>query len=231
MSPELFDALARPSSAAHFASALNDISGSVGLAHFLIVRLRGPDLAEAVQCVHNAPLESQEAVQALRHWSIARMLDRMRAGGPPVVFGQGDEPALALPGYTSGVGAFARERRGACVLYLGCDAQALPPELVMPAVQAAVLGVQYALSGMAALHVAQCPLSERERACLQLFMAGQSARQMAQGLNLSPRTVENHLASVRKRCGAETTIAAVYHAIHQGWIAAPDDAQATAAAG
>ena len=231
MRPELFDALACPSSAAHFASSLSDLGGSVGLAHFMIVRLRGPDLEEAVQCVHNAPLDSQAAVQALRHWSIARMLDRMRAGGPPVVFGQGAAPALALTGYTSGVGAFARERRGACVLYLGCDAQALPADHVMPAIQAAVLGVQYALSGMAALHAAHCPLSERERVCLQLFLAGQSARQMAQALNLSPRTVESHLASIRKRCGAETTIAAAYHAIHQGWINAPDDTDAIAAAG
>lgn len=44
-------------------------------------------------------------------------------------------------------------------------------------------------------------LSRRERECLELLLAGESAKGSAQHLNLSPRTIESYLENIRAKLG------------------------------
>ncbi|MBF8741799.1 PA1136 family autoinducer-binding transcriptional regulator [Pseudomonas guariconensis] len=63
-------------------------------------------------------------------------------------------------------------------------------------------------------HVRQ--LSEREREVLAWTAAGRRQADIAATLGLSPRTVENHLRSARRRLGVDTTAQAVRVALRNG---------------
>lgn len=218
MADEHLQALADPASPEQFHAALNDICRRAGHSHYLAIRLRGLNREEAVQVFQNAPAEASEQLQALRHWSVGRMVERMRDCRLPVFFGQGAEPGLELPGYLSGVAATARELRGACIVYFGSPEPAVDTANQMVATQFVVLASAYGVIGLAKLHKQNRPFSERELDCLRLAVEGLSAKQTAQRLNISPRTVEHYLENIRKRCGMESTTGAVWHAINQGWI-------------
>lgn len=66
-------------------------------------------------------------------------------------------------------------------------------------------------------HVRQ--LSEREREVLAWTAAGRRQADIAATLGLSPRTVENHLRSARRRLGVDTTAQAVRVALRNGELA------------
>lgn len=216
---EHFATLAAPASPEQFAAAAGALCQAHGLDRWQVVRLRGLHLEEAVQSFHNAP-------GAAPYWAHGPMLDRT-ASGVPVLFGTG---ATKPPrGCGAGVAALARERRGACIVYLGCSAPALAPALVLPALQAALLAAHHAVQGLALLHARACPLSERELQCMQLFAQGLNPKQTAQALNISTRTVEHHLEAARARFGVATTMAAAYHALNQGWVDPVADNPAQAA--
>ncbi|MEB3901571.1 LuxR C-terminal-related transcriptional regulator [Pseudomonas putida] len=62
-------------------------------------------------------------------------------------------------------------------------------------------------------------LSEREREVLAWTAAGRRQADIAATLGLSPRTVENHLRSARRRLGVDTTAQAVRVALRNGELA------------
>lgn len=209
--------LAAPGTAERFGETMASLAAEAGAEHFLAVRLRGVSLEDVVQVIHNAP--SPEVVQGMRHWSLVRLLDSMRASALPVVFGRGAAPAPEVPGYSSGVAAMAREPRGAVVIVLGRSAAELPADLTTPLVQMALLAAHHSIDGLRQLHAAACPLSERELECLQLAFTGElSSRDIAKRLAISARTVEHYLESARSRFGVDSTIAAGVHAVNQGWM-------------
>lgn len=212
----IFSALAEPETPEQLSAALQAICLDAGLEHFLVVRLGGQQLDDVLQVFENAPAGAGD-VKSLRHWSIGRLLDRMRKVGPPVVFGEGAEPGLEIPGYTSGVAYLLREARGGTVFYLGSSAPALPVPM-MPAVQTLLLAAHQSIGGIARLNVQSSPLSEKELLCLQHFLNSLSAKETAQAMKVTRKTVEHHLASARKRLGVKTTSAAAYRAFDRGWI-------------
>ena len=63
-----------------------------------------------------------------------------------------------------------------------------------------------------------CPLTPRERECLQFIAAGDRVAAIAHRLALSEATVEAHLANARKRLGSRTTGEAVARAVRSGAI-------------
>ncbi|AUH63340.1 PA1136 family autoinducer-binding transcriptional regulator [Paracoccus zhejiangensis] len=62
-------------------------------------------------------------------------------------------------------------------------------------------------------------LSPREREVLSWIAAGRRQNEIAATLNLSERTVENHLRRIRRRLGVTTTAQAVTMALRQGELA------------
>jgi DNA-binding CsgD family transcriptional regulator len=66
------------------------------------------------------------------------------------------------------------------------------------------------------------PLSPRETEVLGLLARGLSDREIAEALVLSPKTVEKHVAAVRRKAGARTRTAAVTTALAHGWLP-PED--------
>ncbi|SOD99847.1 regulatory protein, luxR family [Caenispirillum bisanense] len=56
-------------------------------------------------------------------------------------------------------------------------------------------------------------LTARERQCLGLLASGLTVKEMAHALGLSPRTVEKHVESLKRRFGARTTAQAVARAL------------------
>lgn len=211
-----FSTLADATSPQQYSEAMADVCQCAGLQHYLVIRLCGQMLDDVMQVYENAPEYAVE-VKALRHWSIARLLERMRKGGPPVVFGEGAEPGLELPGYTSGIGYLMREPRGATMFFMGCSAPALPVP-AMPAIQMLVMAAHYSIEGLTRLQVESCLLSPKERLCLQHFLEGLSAKQTAEAVGLTKKTVEHYLESARKRLGVKTTSAAAYKAFDRGWL-------------
>lgn len=69
------------------------------------------------------------------------------------------------------------------------------------------------------LDLAACPLTRREREVLQQVADLGGGDRVARRLCLSRRTVEQHLASARRKLARSTTVECVTEAIRQGWIA------------
>ncbi len=59
-------------------------------------------------------------------------------------------------------------------------------------------------------------LTRRERDILRLVAAGQSDREIAAALTIRPRTVEWHVANIRRKLGVRSRTAAAAHAIRHG---------------
>lgn len=60
------------------------------------------------------------------------------------------------------------------------------------------------------------PLSRRERQVMQLVAAGQTTREIADTLYLSPNTVENHRRKAMRKVGAKNTAELVRYALEAG---------------
>jgi DNA-binding CsgD family transcriptional regulator len=85
-------------------------------------------------------------------------------------------------------------------------------------------------------HIRRCPtcrqiittgpdvLSWREREVLALAAEGLTAQEIARQFGLSPKTVENHLASVRMKLGGGNIVQAVLAGIERGLIDWPGPA-------
>jgi DNA-binding CsgD family transcriptional regulator len=73
-------------------------------------------------------------------------------------------------------------------------------------------------------HLAQLPVTEREREILALVAAGKTNAEIASVLAISPRTVQKHLEHIFQKLGVETRTAAAVRA-----LAATGDRPATAA--
>ena len=64
--------------------------------------------------------------------------------------------------------------------------------------------------GAGAIRVRPSPgLTPRERDCLSCAARGMTYREIAKVLDISPRTVEQHLASARSKLGAHSTAHAI----------------------
>ena len=64
-------------------------------------------------------------------------------------------------------------------------------------------------------------LTARENDVLRLLAQGLSSREIAQRLDLSPRTVENHRASISRRTGLNSVAQLTLHAVKLGLIPNP----------
>ena len=214
---EHLQALSSPDSAEHYSATMARLCAKAGAQHFLAVRLRGVNLDDIVQVMHNAP--TPESVNGMRHWSLVRLLDAMRASPLPVVFGAGAAPGPEVPGYASGVACKAVEPRGAVIIVLGQQEPELPAAQSLAWVQAALLAAHHSISGLRQLHAAACPLSDRELECLQMaFASDLSSREIGKELGISARTVEHYLEQVRAKLGVDSTLAAGVKAVNQGWM-------------
>lgn len=221
--------LSAPDTAEAFAAAMTAVAQGAGADHYLAVRLRGGQLDEVVQVIHDAP--RPELVQGMKHWSLMRLLDGLRASPLPVVFGDGAAPAPEVAGFASGAAAIAHENRGAVVIVLGNAAAAVPADGATLMVQTALLAAHHALDGLKLLHMASCPLSERELQCLQLaFASEKSSKAIGLMLGISARTVEHYLEQARAKLGVDSTLAAGIRAVDQGWMDLPRSGPIQAAA-
>ncbi|MEV4817675.1 response regulator transcription factor [Micromonospora tulbaghiae] len=96
----------------------------------------------------------------------------------------------------------------------------VPPERIADGVRQ-VAGGQPVLDPdlvVAALDVADDPLTPREREVLDVAAEGLPVREIAQKLGVSPGTVRNHLSHVMAKTGARTRLEAVRLARESGWI-------------
>ncbi|MGK5445689.1 response regulator transcription factor [Micromonospora sp. URMC 105] len=71
---------------------------------------------------------------------------------------------------------------------------------------------------VAALEVADSPLTPREREVLDVVAEGHPVRDIAERLVLSAGTVRNHLSRIMAKTGARTRLEAVRIARESGWI-------------
>ena len=72
--------------------------------------------------------------------------------------------------------------------------------------------------GVAALDVAECPLSERELDVLRRFADGDDLEEIARRLYLSVGTVRNYLTRIVSKLGARNRLHAVRIAQDAGWM-------------
>jgi DNA-binding NarL/FixJ family response regulator len=61
-------------------------------------------------------------------------------------------------------------------------------------------------------------LTPRERAVLAALLDGLSLHHIAERLNISPVTVENHLKNIRKRSGIPSLVRLAAVALREQWL-------------
>lgn len=227
MAPAFDSQLVNPATQEQFADELEKICLSAGFPHYLLLRFSDDNFSDVVQSLHNAPPASRELMHAAGHWSIVRLVERLRQSPLPVHFGAHQRIGLELPGYVSGVAAVSRERRGGVILCFGAGSPELDTSRLVHMLGQVTLAAQLCGPGLASIHLEPSPFSQQELACLQMRFDGLSSKQTAQKLGISFRTVEHHLESARRRCGVRTTMAAAYHACDRGWIQLPPEDAAT----
>lgn len=63
-----------------------------------------------------------------------------------------------------------------------------------------------------------CPLSSREHEVLVMVARGLSTRSIAEGLDISPKTVEKHIGNVLRKTNSDNRTGAVAVAFAAGWV-------------
>ena len=61
-------------------------------------------------------------------------------------------------------------------------------------------------------------LSDREMEVLRLVVEGHSSRQIAELLDLSPRTIDHHRANLVRKFGLRNTVELVHHVVRNGFL-------------
>ncbi len=61
-------------------------------------------------------------------------------------------------------------------------------------------------------------LSDREKEVLRLVVQGYSSRQIAELLDLSPRTIDHHRANLVRKFGLRNTVELVHHVVRNGFL-------------
>lgn len=211
-------ALAEPESREHFASTMEAVCEQAGAQRYLVVRLDGQDLAGVLRVVHNGGPAAEDRLGERLHWSVGRMLDLMRRGGPPKIFGSAPNPGIEVDGFAHGIAAVTRMIDGGCVVYFGLDREIKIQEAVQQLMPAAQLAAQMSYSGLSGKSRQSCPLSPQELASVLHFSAANSAKGAARTLGISVNTVRVHLSHARIRCGVDTTLAVSVLALENGWI-------------
>lgn len=218
MFTEPFEALAAPRSAGDFARAMSEICTQAGAERFLFIRLRRASSRSVVDVVHNGDAQVEERLSVPDDKAVTKLVELFT--GPfaraPVVLGPQTGLVLDLPGFAYGMSVFASAEWGGCIVVFARAEVPLQMDELLALSSSAQLAAQMALTSSPGS--IEGPLSQRELDCLRYFMAGRDSRQTAQALKISARTVEGHLARVRLRCAAESTLAASMTALREGWV-------------
>jgi len=65
-------------------------------------------------------------------------------------------------------------------------------------------------------------LTPRELETLRCLCRGISMKEVARALNISPKTVDNHIQSIHAKTGMRTRGGLILHALEQGWVGLPE---------
>ncbi|MEM7282279.1 MAG: response regulator transcription factor [Pseudomonadota bacterium] len=113
-------------------------------------------------------------------------------------------------------GYLQRAMRAGVLGYLLKDT---PAEELSSAVRRVAQGERVVSSDLAAqAWGVEDPLTEREREALRLAETGQSSKEIARNLNISPGTVRNYLHEAMQKLGVNNRIEAARIARHHGWL-------------
>jgi two-component system nitrate/nitrite response regulator NarL len=61
-------------------------------------------------------------------------------------------------------------------------------------------------------------LTRRELDVLRLLVEGHGDIEITRRLGFSPRTVQDHVANLRKKTGQSNRVALAVHAVQKGWV-------------
>ena len=113
-------------------------------------------------------------------------------------------------------GYLQRAMRGGVLGYLLKDT---PADELASAVRRVARGERVVSSDLAAqAWGVDDPLTERERDALRLAETGQSSKEIARNLGISPGTVRNYLHEAMQKLGVNNRIEAARIARHNGWL-------------
>jgi DNA-binding NarL/FixJ family response regulator len=138
-----------------------------------------------------------------------------------------DVRVLALTVASGDADVDAALRAGAC----GFASKDTPIDTVIVAIQAAASGVAWLSPRAARVVLGQIQtaghqpprgrssidlLSEREVEVLRLIAAGMENAEIAQALNISPRTAKNHVSNILGKLGVPSRVQAAVYAVREG---------------
>ena len=165
----------------------------------------------------------------------ALIFDPLLAGGPPTDFLRSIRNAVGPVEAVAYVPGWDSERAQEC-LAAGCAAlvaQSSPVERLVEALWTVFDGGLYLDSAFESVRMpgaglpardedpaSGTPLSRREREVLERVARGQSSKEIAAGLGLSPKTVETHRARASAKLGLTSRSAIVEYALSEAWLAA-----------
>jgi DNA-binding CsgD family transcriptional regulator len=204
-----------------FTAEMERLTHALSMQHFVVVRFVGPVLPAVAQFAHNAPAASFDQIDDVEQLGKWPVISAMRDGMRPLVFGSSHDPR-SLPdgpaGFRTGVAVARVERRGRTVVVMGMAGPEPDLQTLGRVTGMATVVSNYASMSLERLHLAACPFSERQLECMRYAFANYSAKETAKLLGVSFRTVEEYLARARERFGVQTSAAAAWRALDNGWI-------------
>ena len=138
---------------------------------------------------------------------------------PILIITGNDDDALLLRLLTMGVAGFLpKSSRGriieSAINLILSGGRYLPPRL------AELMGVQGQTSAVSAIDPTPVHLSPRQTEILQALAVGQTNKEIARRLDLSPATVKAHVAKLMRKVGVQNRIALSVHAITHNLVTA-----------
>jgi DNA-binding NarL/FixJ family response regulator len=173
---------------------------------------RTADLVAAAQLVVDR--QPQVAVVDLDDvgFDVIDVIDAVASAGVPVlaVSGQREPSAAVLAAVRAGATGYLARPRSAADLVRAVRRTAAGEAVFSPGLADGVLAAHDGGSPPASA------LTERESDVLRLVAMGLTARQIANRLVLSPRTVDNHVQRILRKVGLPNRAALVRYAVEQG---------------
>ncbi|HEX7247046.1 MAG TPA: response regulator transcription factor [Actinomycetota bacterium] len=154
-----------------------------------------------------------------RSLTTMRALARERLEIPVIVLADGDDGPSILEALRLGARGYLRKSDGlagvgAAVRLVADGGRAIDPRHEQNAVMALGRIARHAREGSEM----RASLTPREMEILVMISRGATMRQVGRALDISPRTVETHVAKLYRKLGVRTRVQAVSHAAQLGLI-------------
>lgn len=170
----------------------------------------GRTLVERAEQLRPDVIVADISMPGLNGMDAAMQILRKIPGAKIILLSMHLQPDMAVQAFRAGICGYLGKVAGPDELMHAIDAVSMGRRYVSSAITEQVREL---LTEMPRKREPGLPLTRRQREVLQLIGEGYTMREIADVLNISPRTAESHKYEIMRQLGASNTAALVRHAV------------------